>query len=108
MNSFPFTQFYVSLSIVLVGVALCIDWRAMIEKPIEWLVTCTEAVLFVVVVLPVNYLNKYKAPPGRHRRNNVRQPTDSEVDRWRGADDSFVDFLHTLNAEIHVNEQARA
>jgi hypothetical protein len=104
-------QFFVSLAIVLTGVVICIDWakviHASLERMITWLGNATEKALFALVVLPANYLAGY-AYKGKHHRDNSRQPTDSEVDRWRGADDNFADFLHTLNLDIHMNDQARA
>lgn len=35
---------------------------------------------------------------GRHRRDNP--PRDSEVDRWPGADEEFVDTLRGMNAAV--------
>lgn len=100
------TAFFVYLSIVVAGVAVCIDWAKAFRdlyydglRPMLTRVTCPIMRLYRA------YTSTYE---GRHRAGNVRQPTDSEVDRWRGADDSFADFLHTLNLEVHMNDQARA
>lgn len=105
------TQFYVSLTIVLLCVAMCIDWVKVLwegmQRVANVLGNATEKVLFVLIVLPANYLNGYSYK-GKHHRSNARQPSDSEVDRWRGADDKFADLLHTLNLELHMNDQARA
>lgn len=119
----------ISWGIVAIVFAMCIDWvkalRDIWESFIDALIWLgetaenlfrtvanllgkgTERILYVVIVLPANYLNGYTYT-GRHRRDNARQPTDSEVDRWGGADDRFADFLHTLNLEVHMNDQARA
>jgi hypothetical protein len=42
-----------------------------------------------------NYIRGY-FHTGRHRRDNP--PSDSEVDLWPGADESFVDTLRGMNA----------
>jgi hypothetical protein len=104
----------ISWGIVAMTFAACVDWRKALiglidqfETMFHVLANGTEKLVFVIVVLPANYLNGYSYK-GKHHRSNARQPTDSEVDRWRGADDRFADFLHTLNTEIHLNDQARA
>jgi hypothetical protein len=100
------TQFYISLTIVLIGVALCIDWLKVLHKRWE---------LFITILAYDNpvaryircVVRAYQAPPGRHRREQVAAD-DSEVDRWVGADDRFATLLHTMNRDFSMNDQARA
>lgn len=99
------TQFYVCLVIVFGGIALCIDWLKALRNVLDTFITIlTHDNLVARYVRRV--VRAYQAPPGRHRRERVAD--DSEVDRWIGADDRFADFLHTMNLELHMNDEARA
>jgi hypothetical protein len=113
------TSFFIYLCIVAGGVALCIDWYKLtgdiydgLVNAISWLGNVTEkafyGLAYVMIQAPVTYLSNYRkgySYVGKHRRESS---DDSEVDRWCGADDRFADFLHTLNLDIHMNDQARA
>lgn len=101
------THFYIYLAIVLAGVAICIDWAKVIRDIWEGFVTLTLHNSVAKYIRRT--VRAYQAPPGRHRAD--REPTDSEVDRWNdlwGADDRFADFLHAMNRDFHMNDQARA
>jgi hypothetical protein len=103
------TPFLIDLAIVLTVFAMCVNWsKAFHDLYYDGLVPMARTI-GRIVSKPINAYTY----TGKHR-NNVRQPTDSEVDRWNelwadaGADDKFADFLHTLNADLHMNDQARA
>jgi hypothetical protein len=94
----------VSWSLVgLIGVWVFFDriWDAIMKLPAGTrdvfleLGGMTERLIFWSTATVPNYLRGY-FHTGRHRRDNP--PRDSEVDRWPGADEEFVDTLRGMNA----------